>query len=191
MGERLEDLVTQKSGRTWYRQNVNGMGDGRGVGNVLLSRYPLASASSTLLSYNRGVAQIGIVVNGRNVNLFSTHVEYDNASWRPIQIAEAARWMSSFSEPRITMGDFNTSPDTIEYRALSSWMRDAWTTAVGSGTATAYNGTGATHGSSRFDYVFSSANGVLSTESADVPDTRVNGVFASDHDPVIVVFGVD
>ena len=58
-----------------------------GVGNVILSRYPPVSSSSTLLDYGRGVAQMGIVVNGRNVNLFSTHVEYDNASWRPIQIA--------------------------------------------------------------------------------------------------------
>ena len=62
---------------------------GSSAGNVLLSRYPLVSSSTTLLSYNRGVAQITIVVNGSNVNLFSTHVDYENASWRTIQIAEA------------------------------------------------------------------------------------------------------
>ena len=34
--------------------------------------------------------------------------------------------------------------------------QDAWVAAVSAGTATAYNGTGATHGTSRFDYVFPS-----------------------------------
>ena len=43
MSERLQSLVQQKTGRTWYRQSVNA----GGVGNVLLSRYPPVSSSST------------------------------------------------------------------------------------------------------------------------------------------------
>src|SRR5205823_3504102 len=89
MGEKLQSLLVQKTGITWYRTWVNVNGGTNGYGNVLLSRYPLVSSSTKLLSYSRGVAQIGIVVNGRTINLFSTHMEYDNASWRPIQINEA------------------------------------------------------------------------------------------------------
>jgi endonuclease/exonuclease/phosphatase family metal-dependent hydrolase len=147
--------------------------------------------SSTALSYGRGVAQIGIVVNGRNVNLFSTHIEYDVASWRPIQIAEVSRWVSSFAEPRIVMGDFNTWPFTADYNLVASWLQDDWVAAQNKGTATSYNGTGNTHGDSRLDYVFTSTNGVLTVKSVNVVDSRVNGVFASDHDPVVAVITVN
>jgi endonuclease/exonuclease/phosphatase family metal-dependent hydrolase len=190
MGEKLQTLLQQKTAVTWYRQHVNAKGGTSGVGNVLLSRYPPVSSSSTLLSYARGVAQMGIVVNGRIVNLFSTHVEYFTASWRPIQIAEAVRWMSGFSEPRIMMGDFNTSPGTSDYFIIAGAFQDAWPAAFGAGTATSYNGTGATHGASRFDYVFSSRVAALSLKSVTVPDTRINGVYPSDHHPVVAVFSV-
>ena len=184
MGAKIQGLLQQKTGLTWYLQNVNA----GGVGNVLLSLYPPVSSSSTLLDFGRGVAQMAIVVNGRTVNLFSTHVEYDNASWRPIQIAEAVNWVLNFSEPRIVMGDFNTSPATGDYSIIATVYGDAWAAASSAGTATAYNGTGATHGASRFDYVFSSKLPTLALQSVNVPDTGVNGVYPSDHDPVIAVF---
>jgi len=186
MGAKLQSLIQQKTGATWYLQNVNA----GGLGDVLLSRYPPVSSSAFLLDFGRGVAQMGIVVNGRTVNIFSTHVEWDNAPWRPIQIAEAVRWVVNFSDPRIVMGDFNTWPATSDYAIIASVYQDAWAAASSAGTATAYNGTGATHGGSRFDYVFSSNVPSLALQSVNVPDTRVNGVYASDHDPVVAVFGV-
>jgi endonuclease/exonuclease/phosphatase family metal-dependent hydrolase len=191
MGARLQSLVSQKSGVTWYRQNVNGNGGTSGVGNVILSRYRPTTSSSTLLSNGRGVAQIGLVVNGRNVNLFSTHLEYYNASWRYAQVAELGRWLSGFPEPRIVMGDFNMWPNTSEYATVTSWFQDGWVAALSRGTATSYRGTGATHGDSRFDYVFSSKNNALTVYRVYVADPRVNGVSASDHDPVITVIRVN
>jgi endonuclease/exonuclease/phosphatase family metal-dependent hydrolase len=186
MGARIQALLQQKTGLTWYVQNVNA----GGVGNVLLSLYPPVSSSSTLLDFGRGVAQMAIVVNGRTINLFSTHVEWENAAWRPIQIAEAVSWVTNFSEPRIVMGDFNTWPATSDYSIIATAYQDAWAEASSAGTATAYNGTGATHGASRFDYVFSSKVTTLALQSVNVPDTRSNGVYPSDHDPVIAVFTV-
>jgi endonuclease/exonuclease/phosphatase family metal-dependent hydrolase len=189
MGERLRSLVQQRTGVTWYKHHVNVYGGTNGYGNVLLSQYPLVSTNSTLLSYSRGVAQIGINVNGRTVNLFSTHVEYYNASWRPIQIYEAVSWLWNFSEPRIMMGDFNTWPNTSDYYLAANYYWDAWSVGQGNGTAWSYNGTGATHGSSRFDYVFYLGSS-LSLQSVNVPDSRIGGVYPSDHDPVIAVFNV-
>ena len=190
MGEKLQSLLKQKTGATWYRQDVNVEGGTSGYGNVILSRYPPVSSSSTLLSYTRGVAQMGIVVNGRNVNLFSTHVEYYTAAWRPIQIAEAVRWVTSFAEPRIIMGDFNTWPATTDYNIIATKLQDGWVAAQSAGTASSYNGTGATHGASRLDYVFYSKIAALLMKSVNVPDTRVNGVRPADHDPVVAVFTV-
>ena len=62
--------------------------------------------------------------------------------------------------------------------------------AQSAGTATAYNVTGSTHGASRFDYVFYSKVAALALTSVNVPDVRVGGVSASDHDPVVAVFDV-
>jgi endonuclease/exonuclease/phosphatase family metal-dependent hydrolase len=186
MSERIQTLLQQKTGATWYRQSVNP----NGVGNAILSRLPLVSASSALLDYGRGVAQVGVVVNGRTVNIFSTHVEYDNAAWRPIQINEAVRWMNNFAEPRIIMGDFNAWPGTADYSIIATVLQDAWAAAVSGGVASSYNGTGATHGDSRFDYAFYSRVAALALQSVNVPDTRVGGVFPSDHDPVITVLTV-
>src|SRR5262249_44526146 len=101
MGEKIRSLVQQRTGVTWYIQNVNP----NGVGNVLLSRIAPVSSSSTLLDYGRGVAHMAIVVNGRTVHVFSTHMEYDVASWRPIQIQEAVNYAGNYSDPRIIMGD--------------------------------------------------------------------------------------
>jgi endonuclease/exonuclease/phosphatase family metal-dependent hydrolase len=185
MGEKLRSLVQQKTGVTWYAQNVNP----NGVGNVLLSRYQPVSSSSFLLDNGRGVAQIGIVVNGRTVNLFSTHIEYDNASWRPAQIVESVGWLTNFSQPRIFMGDFNTWPDTPDYYLVATAYTDAWVAASNAGTASCYNGTGATEGTSRIDYVFLSGSS-LSINSVTVPSTTVNGVQPSDHDPIVTSFTV-
>jgi endonuclease/exonuclease/phosphatase family metal-dependent hydrolase len=186
MGAQLQSLVQQKTGVTWYLQHVNP----NGVGNVLLSRYPPVSSSAYLLDNGRGVAQMGLVVNGRTVNVFSTHIEYDNASWRPTQIAETLSWITNFSAPRILMGDMNTWPATPDYYTFTNALRDGWVTAQTAGTATAYNGTGATEGLSRIDYVFYSPVAALTLDSVDVPDTLVNGLKPSDHDAVIAVFTV-
>jgi len=186
MSEKLRSLLQQKTGVTWYKQSVNP----NGVGNVLLSRIQPVSSSTRILDNGRGVAQMGIVVNGRVVNVFSTHIEYYTASWRPAQISEAVQWMTNFSDPRIIMGDFNTWPQTPDYYLIANPYQDAWVAAASVGTASAFNGSGATEGTSRIDYAFYSKNGSLGLKSVTVPDTIVNGVKPSDHDPLITVVTV-
>ena len=188
MSQRLQSLLQSKTGVTWYRKYVS---IGSKAGNVLLSRYPLVSSSTTLLSYNRGVAQIGIVVNGRTINLFSTHVEYYNAGVADHADQPGAQLDPQLPEPRIVMGDFNTSPGTSDYLLVATPYQDAWVAAQNAGTASSFNGTGSTHGGSRFDYVFYSRVSALPLKSVTVPDTRINGVYPSDHHPVIAVFEVN
>ena len=192
MSERLRSLLQQKTGVTWYKQFVNVQGTtDRGYGNALLSRYKPVSSGNKLLSYERGVAQMTIVVNGRNVNLFSTHVDYYNGSYRTTQINQLLSWAKGFSEPRILLGDFNTNPGTSDYNLVASPYQDAWVAAQKAGTASAFNSSGATHGSSRFDYVFHSRVSALSLVKVTVPDTRTNGVWPSDHHPVVAEFKVN
>ena len=187
MGERLETLLEQKTGVAWYRQSVNS----GGVGNVIFSRYPPVSSSSYQLSYTRGVAQMRILVNGRYVNLFVTHLDAYNASYRVTQAQQAVAWMNNFSEPRIITGDFNTWPNSTEYYVVANPYQDAWVAAVNAGTATSYNGTGNTLGGSRLDYIFYSRVSSLSLRSVNVPSTYLNGLWSSDHAPVVAVFTVN
>lgn len=185
-GATLEGLIERKTGHVWYRKFVRANDK---VNNVILSRYRFASSGTHSLSYQRGVVQVGIVVNGRTVNLFSTHVDYYNSGWRTTQIKQAKSWIGNFSAPRIVMGDFNTNPGTSDYRLMTDAYADAWTEAKRIGTASSYKSNGATHGASRFDYVFKKG-GALVVKSVKVPDTRTSGVYPSDHDPVVAVFQV-
>ena len=184
MSVRLETLLEQKTGAAWYKQTVNS----GGVGNVLLSRYPLVSSSSYQLSYTRGAAQIRILVNGRYVNLFSTHLD-TNASYRMVEAQQVVAWMRNFSEPRIIMGDFNFWPNTSEYYVVATPYQDAWLAA--GAVRTAFNGTGNTIGTSRLDYVFHSKVAALTLRSVNVISTYLNGLWASDHHPVVAVFTVN
>jgi endonuclease/exonuclease/phosphatase family metal-dependent hydrolase len=188
---RLEAYLEQKTGRAWYRKFINVYGGSWGYGNVILSRYPFTSSSTKLLSYKRGVVQVGVAVNGRTVNIFSTHVDYYNSSYRTLQTNQAKSWISGFAGPRIVMGDFNTNPGTNDYSIMSSAYADGWAAGKSAGIATAYNGTGATHGASRFDYVYYSKASSVALKGINVPDTRVNGVYPSDHDPVVATFTVN
>jgi len=187
MTERLRSMLQQKTGVTWYAVQDHTSDQPR---DAIFSRFPLVTSGATGLSYDRGVAHVGVVVKGRTVNLFSTHIEWDNASYRPIQIKEAIRYLSTFAEPRILMGDFNTWPNTSDYSLVATPYQDGWTAASKAGTASSYNGTGNTHGASRFDYVFFTRSSSLALNSVNVPNTKVNGVSPSDHDPVVAVFSV-
>jgi len=187
----LASYLQQKTGRAWYHKFVNVYGGSWGYGNVILSRFPFTSSSTKILSYKRGVVQVGVSVNGRTVNIFSTHVDYFNATYRTTQINQAKTFIAGFSSPRIIMGDFNTWPGTSDYNLMASVYGDSWATAKSAGTGTAYNGTGATHGDSRFDLVFYSKASVVAVKSVNVPDSRINGVWPSDHDPVIATFAVN
>jgi endonuclease/exonuclease/phosphatase family metal-dependent hydrolase len=86
------------------------------------------------------------------------------------------------------MGDFNTGPETSDYQLMAVPYQDAWVAAKSAATAEAYNGTGSTRSGARFDYVFYSRNSALTLKRVSVPDTRVNGVYPSDHDPVVAIF---
>ena len=191
MANYLESLIEQRTGQQWYRQIVNVYGGSSGYGNVILSRFAPVSQGSTLLTYSRGVAQMTVAVNGRYINLFSSHFEPDNTYYRTIQINETLNWMGGHSEPRILMADMNTWPNTSDYNLVAAQYQDAWVAGLNAGTATSFNGTGATHGDSRFDDIFYSRNGTLSLISIDVPSYSLGGVYASDHAPVVATFRVN
>lgn len=189
---KLDAMLQQKTGQTWYYKYVSKYGPGaeRGPGNLILSRFPFSSSGGLGLSYNRSVVQASIVVNGRTVNLFSTHVDYYNASYRTVQTNQVKSWSNNFSSPRIVMGDFNTRPGTSDYYIMANAYADAWAVAKADGTASTFKTSDGTRGGSRFDYVYYSKNSPLVLKSVTVPNTASSGAYPSDHDPVVAVFQV-
>jgi endonuclease/exonuclease/phosphatase family metal-dependent hydrolase len=187
-----KSLLQQKTGQTWYaiyaRMDGNWSSTNWAVGNLLLSRIPFSTTTRYALSYDRAVAQGTIVLNGRTINLFSTHVDYANASYRTMQTQQLETWASSWAENRIIMGDFNTTPGTGDYNIMANHYYDAWAEAVKKGIYSSSSGTaGYTHGGSRFDYVYQSKGAsALTLTRAWVVSS--NG--ASDHDPVVATFTV-
>lgn len=200
------DLLRQKTGVTWYSNWVP-IKPGDGVGQQILSRYPLVKTGARYLSFSRSVTQVTVNIGGRTVNVFSTHLSPESAAWRSAQLNEMNSWMSGFSEQRIVAGDFNLTPNWVEYGTMTAAYYDSWAEALKTGKAISYpdNPEGRTR-KARLDYInYSKAAGSLRLVEVRVPDQRdLNnknvvvrvgnsndwGVRPSDHNFLITTFEV-
>lgn len=171
--QRHIDLLRQRTGVTWYSHWV-AITPGNNVGQQILSRYPLQSTGARYLSFGRSVAQVTVIIGGRTVNFFSTHLSYESASWRQTQLTEMNSWMSGFSEQRIVAGDYNLFPHWAEYGTMVAPYYDSWAQAKNAGTAVSYpdNPDGFTR-KGRVDFInySKSASGLRLVESR-MPDQR-------------------
>jgi endonuclease/exonuclease/phosphatase family metal-dependent hydrolase len=185
--------MTSKTGRTWYQYMVVASGATKGIGNAIVSRFPLSGANVCQLSDSRNAVHSTLTINGRTVNLWSTHLAVDSGSYRVAEVRALLPCMSAFSEQRLVSGDFNAGTYTSEIEMMTSSYIDAWAQAKLLGVTTNYSGNcdGCTRGS-RIDYVFLSRSAsYLSLKGAEIIDTRdANGVMASDHKPMIVTLDV-
>ena len=167
-----------------------------GLGNVIISRLPLAAASICTYnpSYPRNAAHAAIVVGGRTINLFSSHLDSSSGGVRLGEAYALQACAGSWGNAAIMAGDYNMSEWTSEYGVASSGFHDSWLAAKSLGTALNYSGNcdGCTR-NSRIDYVFSTQSAwYLRVTSAQVFDTRDgNGYMPSDHKPMLVTFAVD
>jgi endonuclease/exonuclease/phosphatase family metal-dependent hydrolase len=181
-------LLKSKTGVTWYKCFAQISGASAGQGNLILSRVPIASCGQYLLSYKRSVARAQITVNGRTINVFSTHIDDSSSGERATQMEQLKSWASGYSEQRIIAGDFNTSPSAGEITRMTGTYYDAWAKAQSAGTAIAYPGnTAGNTRNSRIDYIFSSKGATaLVLKAAQVYNTGS----ISDHRPVVATFEV-
>ena len=157
----------------------------------MLSRVPIEDRASHLLSYDRSAALVRIMVNGRIVNVISTHLDHQYSSRRLTQVKELKAWAAGFAEQRIIPGDYNKWPGTTEILEMAKDYHDAWAVAKSAGTAVSYDGNpdGATR-NTRIDYVFYSKGATaLTLTGARVFNTRADMV--SDHRPVLATFKVN
>ena len=187
----LKTLLQNATGRTWnlvWAPVTNAAGT---EGNVVLTTLPISSSSTyqmhattnyTAFQSNRSVARATVSVGGVSFNVFSTHIDYSNTSWRTIQLSQLMAWLRNFSGPRIVGGDFN------------SWWGEYWiTTMMSEYYDTLYDVTRNKDGgytvnnAVRFDYIFRSHLNASRLTPISITTPRVS---YSDHNPVIADFTV-
>lgn len=186
-------LMKKHTGRTWYYKFVTGTGAANGIGNMILSRFPLDATETRLLSFGRAALDVAVTVNGRTINFTTTHLDQPSASNRKVEVGELTSWQGGLAEQRIIVGDFNASHTSAEIGTMTDTYFDSWAEAQADGTAVAFPGDAAGNTrNSRIDYIFFSRRAKsLALKSSQVYDTRdANGVSPSDHRPVMSVFTV-
>lgn len=190
---RFASLLRSRTGRTWNYHFAPRYGGSSGQGNLLLTTFPIEDTDSHLLSHDRSVARIKITVNGRSINIFSTHLDADSSSRRSTQMSQLKSWMSGFSEQRMVGGDFNTWPSAGEIGSMTGTYYDTWAEAMADGNAVAYSGNSAGNTrNTRIDYIFVSrgASRAVIRESRVFDVRNSSGVMPSDHRPVMTTFEI-
>jgi endonuclease/exonuclease/phosphatase family metal-dependent hydrolase len=186
-------LLKQKTGKTWYWKFETLSGATNGIGDMILSRFPIDASSPRLLSGGRSAIDVAFTFNGRTVNFTSTHLHPDSSSYRITEIGELTSWQSGLAEQRIIAGDFNASYTSPENALMTKTYYDSWAEAKADGTAVAFadNPNGNTR-NSRIDFIYYSHSATkLTLKSSQVYDTRdSNGQMPSDHRPLMSVFTV-
>jgi endonuclease/exonuclease/phosphatase family metal-dependent hydrolase len=182
-----------KTGKTWYQYMVVASGSSKGIGNAIISRFPLSGTNVCHLSSSRNAVHATMTVNGRTFNFWSTHLAVESGSYRVNEVNSLQSCMSNFSQQRVVAGDFNAGTGTSEINDMVSSYIDGWAKAKSLGVSVNYSGNcdGCTR-NSRIDYMFISKEAKsLVLKKAQIIDTRnSSGVMASDHKPMIVTFEV-
>ncbi|MCU1384885.1 MAG: hypothetical protein JWL71_3582 [Acidobacteria bacterium] len=183
------ELMIRRTGQPWYMAYVNGVGAPTGIGNVVLSKFPIIGATTHLLSAGRAAVDAMVDVNGRTINVISTHLDNVSEANRLKETAEIVPWALGFAEERIICGDWNDGPATAPVANMRATYGESWKDAKALGTAI---GNGITHGSHQIDYIFYSktATHLTLVSSQTYKTADASGVMPSDHEPILAVFEV-
>ena len=185
----IADKLHALTGQTWTYKWVQKSGSSSGEGECVMTRLPIEGTDSFLLSAARSVAMITINVNGRNINVFSTHLDHQASSTRLAQVRQLVPWAATNAEQRIVAGDFNGWPGTPEINEMLKAYKDGWLIAKSKGVDVSYAGNpdGNTR-NTRIDYVWYSENAsYLSVTRAEVFYTKGS---ISDHNALMTTFQV-
>jgi endonuclease/exonuclease/phosphatase family metal-dependent hydrolase len=164
------------TGRIWYTSWAPSCSTGGCLGNLILSRLPLQSASMITMAPTAS-AQVSVSVGGIPVTIFAAHLDVD-PNVRSRELGQLVGWVGQFGGRKILGADLN------------SWWGEWWPQqlvgAIGGDTwkdVTGNQDGGYTIGNVRFDYLFRS--GGLTPVNCWVPATDL-----SDHRPVVADYRV-
>lgn len=173
-----EALATQLGMVSAFGANVRNGSQEYGV--AILSRYPIVSAQNSPLPNARGRQPRGLLhavldVDGVEVSVFNTHLDFHADNLKGVQMGRAAQIIAEDTRPGLVGGDLNAFPGSAAVRAALSVTHDPFAT-VGHGSAA----TSPAHAPrSRIDYLLHRGPGLTPLA------TVVPRVLLSDHLPVL------
>jgi endonuclease/exonuclease/phosphatase family metal-dependent hydrolase len=188
----IADKLRARTGKTWSWHWIQKSGSSSGEGECVMTHLDIDAKDDYLLSVSRSVAMARLNINGRIVNVFSTHLDHQASSTRLTQVKQLVAWADNHSEQRIIARDFNGWPGTAEINEMLKTHNDGWLVAKGKGVAVSYSGNpdGNTR-STRIDYVWASKGAsALTVTRAQVFSTKSGSSAISDHDALIVTYKV-
>jgi endonuclease/exonuclease/phosphatase family metal-dependent hydrolase len=166
-----------------YAYGVNVRVGSQEYGTAILSRFPIISGENTPLPnasgrQPRGLLHAVISVEGIELSVFNTHLDFHGGSLKGTQMKRAAALIATDTRPRLVGGDLNSKPGSVAVAAAHSVADDPFATVA----RTSANTSPENSPRSRIDYLFQRGNG-LRPLGADVP-----AVALSDHRPVRVAY---
>jgi endonuclease/exonuclease/phosphatase family metal-dependent hydrolase len=189
----IADRLRSRTGQTWTYHWVQKSGSSSGEGECVMTRLDIDGRDDHLLSYDRSIAMARVNVNGRNISVFSTHLDHTSSAYRLTQVRQLVSWATTQPEQRVVAGDFNWYPGTTEINEMGRTYHDGWAVARSNDDEVSYSGNpdGNTR-NNRIDYVWHSRNAsYLTVTRAEVFDTRdSSGHRPSDHNPLMVWYTV-
>ena len=191
---RIAQYLASKTGQRWYQYMAPSFGGKSGIGNAILSRFPIETTDVCQLSDERNAVHAMMVINGRTVNVWATHLDDQSGSQRAKEAKNLLKCMNRFPEQRFVAGDFNAQQGSGEYNQMAADHLDGWLQAKAARATRNFsdNCDGCTR-NSRIDYLFLSQGATaLRIQSAEIIDTRDSrGVMASDHKPMLTTLSIN
>ncbi len=171
-----------------------GQTENRQYGNAILSEYPIIHSENHLLenieyeerpTEQRGLLEAVINVKGTHMSFYSTHLDFQRAEQRELQVQEILSITGETNRPTVVVGDLNAEPDAPELQPLFSTLTDTFK-ALGQNEDYTFApdidgvpGSGSVENPSiRIDYILASQG--ITPLSAEVISTT-----ASDHLPIV------
>lgn len=152
----------------------------RQYGNAILTRWPVLERDNTYLPRfdgheQRGLLRARIAVRGVPVQVYSTHLQHNDAEERLAQVRAIRSIIGAPEDSVLLLGDLNATPQAPEVETFIDGLVDVWA-AAGTGDGATYTSADPTK---RIDYVLTSDDVVARTAAVVTSDAP-----ASDHLPV-------
>ena len=151
-------------------------------GNAILTRFPIKRAKNTHYRMirpgeQRGVLQLVLDVQGREVLFLDTHIDFrPDDTERLMNVEELKALVASAGQmPVVLVGDFNATPDSRTIALIRGFMTDTWTV-VGQGEGLSIP---VRKPAKRIDYVW------ITKDSVEPLRMEVLRSEASDHLPIL------
>jgi len=185
----IADKLKAQTGDNWTYHWVQKWGATSGEGECVMTRIGIDATDQYLLTAQRSVAMARVMVNGRVIDFFSTHLDANSSATRVAEVKQLVSWAAAEPEQRIVAGDFNGWPGTAEYTEMSKSYSDSWLAAKAKSVAitSPSNPEGNTR-NTRIDYVwYSKTATAVAVSRAQVFDgLDASGYRISDHRPLMV-----